>query len=212
MVCADDNPRANGVTQSGREQVHRAIQQWPLRTLHGGPGRWWFTGGAALLAHFGARYWRPLGDVDVTINASNDVLFQLRRLLPYEPLWANDFRRWIQTDSTTHHETRTFGAPNPAGPGPSFRRACLEQDQWHSPNRPDVAMPADQAVLTSADGTPYLAPELVLLGKSRQARPKDHDDFTAAALLLEQARMKHLLALLEPDHPWGTQAQHRADS
>jgi hypothetical protein len=52
---------------------------------------------------------------------------------------------------------------------------------------------------------PYLAPEIVLLFKSRGARPKDNDDFAEVANLLDARRRRWLLDRIAPrypDHPW----------
>lgn len=59
----------------------------------------------------------------------------------------------------------------------------------------------------TADGIPYVRPEVVLLFKAKAARPKDEADLAAALPLLDASR-RHLLAewleLVHPGHFWLT--------
>jgi hypothetical protein len=59
--------------------------------------------------------------------------------------------------------------------------------------------------VTSPEGIPYLAPEIVLLFKARHDRPKDQGDFTGVLPLLNPGRRAWLaaaLARVHPGHPW----------
>ena len=61
--------------------------------------------------------------------------------------------------------------------------------------------------LTTPNDLPYLAPEIVLLFKSRSTRPKDTKDFTDVAALLDPTRREWLHAHIAPrypNHPWLT--------
>jgi hypothetical protein len=58
------------------------------------------------------------------------------------------------------------------------------------------------AVPVTADGIPYLAPELQLLYKSNELRPKDEVDPAEVMPALEPRQRKPLSHLLEPGHPW----------
>jgi hypothetical protein len=62
-----------------------------------------------------------------------------------------------------------------------------------------------EVVERTADGVPYLAPEVVLLFKARNARNKDEADLYTVLPELDDARLRWLdgaLALVDPDHPW----------
>ena len=59
-----------------------------------------------------------------------------------------------------------------------------------------------RAVLRTADGVPYLAPELQLLYKSSNARAKDDVDAAEVIPSLDAGRQELLSRLLGPDHPW----------
>jgi hypothetical protein len=69
-----------------------------------------------------------------------------------------------------------------------------------------IHRPYDEAVARTADGIPYLLPELVLLYKGLQTRPKDQADFDATAPLLTAGARTWLAEALAntkgPDHPW----------
>jgi hypothetical protein len=73
---------------------------------------------------------------------------------------------------------------------------------WVYRRDPSIKVPWNHAVLRSPDGIPYLAPELQLLFKSKDTRPKD--DIDAAQIIPElDARQRHRLEqLLASDHPW----------
>jgi hypothetical protein len=57
-------------------------------------------------------------------------------------------------------------------------------------------------VLAAADGTRYLAPELQLLFKSKDVRPKDDVDAARVIPLLDVVRRRRLGELLPATHPW----------
>jgi hypothetical protein len=68
-----------------------------------------------------------------------------------------------------------------------------------------LRLPYDAVIERTSDGTPYLVPELVLLFKAKEPRPKDHADFEATLPLLGQARRNALggwLTRVHPGHPW----------
>ncbi|MEU1198659.1 hypothetical protein ABZ446_20765 [Streptomyces sp. NPDC005813] len=71
-----------------------------------------------------------------------------------------------------------------------------------------LRLPYDTIIERTADGIPYLAPELALLFKARAQRPKDQADFDAVLPLLGRARrdvLAGLLATVHPRHPWLTE-------
>ncbi|MEV6927770.1 hypothetical protein AB0M46_25165 [Dactylosporangium sp. NPDC051485] len=78
-------------------------------------------------------------------------------------------------------------------------------DTWISRRDPRIHLPYREIIEHSADGVPYLAPQVALLFKAKAVRPKDEADFTAALPHLSPARRRWLagtLAMVHPDHPW----------
>ena len=82
-------------------------------------------------------------------------------------------------------------------------------DVWRYRREPSILRAKERMSLKSQSGIPYLAPELVLLFKSRntsnQERPKDQTDFEKTFPHLEPERRAWLywaLMATSPDHPW----------
>jgi hypothetical protein len=77
-----------------------------------------------------------------------------------------------------------------------------DDSHWVSRRAPDVRIPWGQAILTGPCATPYLAPELVLLSKSRRLAPRDLVDAAQVLPVLTGAQRAHLDELLPFGHPW----------
>jgi hypothetical protein len=78
-------------------------------------------------------------------------------------------------------------------------------DHWVFRRDPTIAMPLARAIRRSADGIPYLAPEIQLLYKARDRRPEDKADFECCAPLLDHKALKWLQEAIgssDPNHPW----------
>jgi hypothetical protein len=80
-----------------------------------------------------------------------------------------------------------------------------EGDTWICRRDESLRLPYDVIIERTAEGIPYLVPELVLLFKAKDTRPKDHADFDGVLPLLSQARRDALskwLSRMRPGHPW----------
>jgi len=78
-------------------------------------------------------------------------------------------------------------------------------DDWVYRRDERVRLPLKRAIRFNSAGIPYLAPEIVLLYKSKNPRERDEADFTATAPKLDAVARTWLadaLALVSPDHPW----------
>jgi GrpB-like predicted nucleotidyltransferase (UPF0157 family) len=87
----------------------------------------------------------------------------------------------------------------------------LSNGLWHYRRDPAVVRQLDRAVLRTAHGIPFLAPELVLLFKSKNTsfnkreRSQDRIDFDLVHTHLEAERrawLRWALLATEPEHPW----------
>lgn len=76
------------------------------------------------------------------------------------------------------------------------------EQHWIYRRDPSLHVPWDHAVLHTASGIPYLAPELQLLYKSKGPRPKDDIDAAEVIPTLETHQREVLSAHLRPTHPW----------
>lgn len=79
------------------------------------------------------------------------------------------------------------------------------EDLWVSRRSLLVHRPIAELGAVSADGIPYLAPEVQLFYKAKEPRPKDEQDFAAALPLLGPARRNWLAKAIRDAYgppPW----------
>ncbi len=77
----------------------------------------------------------------------------------------------------------------------------IEGDVWRYRRNPAVVRSIDDVALTSPQGIPFLAPEVVLLFKAKLMRTWDTADFDTAAAVMEPERRSWLREALEESHP-----------
>jgi hypothetical protein len=78
-------------------------------------------------------------------------------------------------------------------------------DQWLYRRDHRVSLPLAVAITTSPKGVPHLAPEVVILYKSKRRTPKDEADLTRLLPTLSpEARswLADAVALADPANPW----------
>ena len=85
----------------------------------------------------------------------------------------------------------------------------IESGVWRYRRDPSVIRGMDRIALRTAEGIPFLAPELVLLYKSKNTsgkeRSKDQGDFALAHTSLtpeQRAWLRWALLVSDPEHPW----------
>jgi hypothetical protein len=85
--------------------------------------------------------------------------------------------------------------------------------EWVCRRDGSIRLPYAEVIETTADGIPYLRPELVLLFKARHAHePKNADDLAAVLAVLEPSRRRwlgELLARVHPGHAWIAEVERR---
>ncbi|MBA2323667.1 MAG: hypothetical protein H0V92_06545 [Pseudonocardiales bacterium] len=176
------------------------------RLLSGSGVRWWIAGGRA--ARVGASP-RRHEDTDVAflladLPALRDHLSQwhlwevgggtLRPLLPEDQLAAEETQLWMRRDAQHPWELDLL--------------VDRSEDEWVYKRDDRVRLPWDRALHTVDDIT-YLRPEVALLHKARNDRPKDRADL-AAASLDPTARAWLVDNLHQLGHDaWARQAAHR---
>jgi hypothetical protein len=172
------------------------------------PARHWVAGGWALDL-FTGRVRRPHADVDVLVLAQDldqvAATFTAPRPMLENPT-TGEFRVWEPGESLTPGPD-VLAFPDDQFPSPiRIILAASEADQWvYHRGRGTLRKPLDEITLTTPNGLPYLAPEIVLLLKSRSTRPKDTQDFTDVAAVLDPTRREWLHAHIAPrypNHPW----------
>lgn len=188
--------------------VHRPWSPLPLGEVRAqfdrAPMRWWIAGGHALELHLG-QSWRSHADTDVGIaRGEASALRGAFDGWDIQVAAAGVLSPWDgRALDPQRSENNLWCRPTPAS---RWRLDVLvgegTDSEWIYRRDPAVRRPWPEAVLTSADGTPYLAPELQLLFKSKTPRPKDDVDAEFVLPRLEPARVTWLAAQLADAHPW----------
>jgi hypothetical protein len=78
-------------------------------------------------------------------------------------------------------------------------------DSWVFRRQPDIRLPLGMAVRRNSAGLPYLSPEIQLLYKAKDPRPRDQADFDHIAPRLDpgaRAWLRDALEQLDPGHAW----------
>ncbi|GAA1953015.1 nucleotidyltransferase domain-containing protein [Kitasatospora viridis] len=209
----DDLP-AGGVVIDSAELTARWARAWQpeqaaLR-LRGVEAPWCVAAGWALDLFRGART-RPHGDLEIAVPAA---LFpRIRERFPeYEFDAIGSGRVWTGTAAPAMAATHQTWLRDP-GTGDYLLDVFREPhqgDTWICRRDPAIRAPYESVIERTADGIPYLAPEVVLLFKAKSARPKDRADFAGTLPLLgpeRRARLSGWLEQVHPGHPWLTELQ-----
>jgi hypothetical protein len=171
------------------------------------PVRWWIAGGYAIELAAG-RPVRAHGDIDVLLLRRDQLAVQ--QALDGWEWWAVDppgtVRRWAAGEYLPARVHDVWCRPGPDRP---WRiQVMLDEsagDEWLSRRDARVRRPIASLGRVSADGIPYLVPEVQLFYKAKEPRPKDEVDFAAVSSLLTGEQRGWLDQALEQAygaHPW----------
>lgn len=166
--------------------------------------RWWIGGGRALDLFVG-RSWRVHDDTDVGIARRDaGALHDLLHGWDLHVAAAGRLRPWRGGELRAERDENNVWCRRDVGDAWMLDVTIGDgdADDWIFRRDPRVRVPWDRAVLTTSDGVPYLAPELQLLFKSRDPRPKDDVDAGEVLPALGPERQEWLAHHLPPDHPW----------
>jgi hypothetical protein len=165
---------------------------------------WYVAGGWALDLHRG-HLSREHADLEIAVPAADFPV--IREALPdLEFLAVGDGRAW-PLDSPAYESThQTWGRDRNSG---IWRldvfREPHEAGVWICRRDPRIRRPYREIIHRTADGVPYLTPEIVLLFKAKHNRPKDDADFNASQPLLtpqQRAWLVSALRAVHPGHAW----------
>ena len=172
------------------------------------------AGGWAIDLHLG-RITREHHDVDVSIQRSDQLRLHesldgwtMKKIVPHPEGLANrgtlaDWRPGERLEVPVHQiNLYRHGVAEPAF------QVMLEEssnDEWIYRRNPAIRMPLKRMGFHSLWGLPYLAPEIVLLFKSKHLQAHDRIDFNVALPALSSDSRIWLRAALErsfPNHEW----------
>ena len=175
-----------------------------VQTFASAPFRWWISGGHTLDLHL-QRSWRDHEDTDVGVVRAD--LTDLHAFLADWDLHvaaAGQLTTWRgEPLDIDRHQNNVWCRPEAGAPWALDVTLSEGSEQtWIYRRDPSVRRSWDLAVLRTADGVPYLAPELQLLFKSEGLRPKDDVDAEEVIPALDADQRQFLACHLGADHPW----------
>jgi len=165
---------------------------------------WCLCGGWAIDLWLGQST-RQHEDVDVALLREDQLA--LKFFLEDWKFWLLDggvkkaWRDWQMRMLPIHEIHGT----SPQGRQIEFLLNESQEDQWVYRRAFGVRRPLETWIVRAAFGVPVLAPEIVLLYKSKDPTPADELDFRVAVDRLEPARLGWLDSALrgvDPNHPW----------
>ncbi|MFN8492396.1 MAG: GrpB family protein [Caldilineaceae bacterium] len=173
------------------------------------PCPWYISSGWALDLFLGLVR-RVHHDVDVVVARADQLVLQKymtarewKFVTPYEKrleLWPPYMRLELPRFQAHAHRKDDFI---------DFLLTDITNSVWHYRREPSIVQTIERSTLVTQGGIPFLAPELVLLFKSKntsgQARDKDQIDFAEVNAHLEPVRrawLRWALLATNPTHPW----------
>jgi hypothetical protein len=169
------------------------------------PFPWWVAGGRGLDL-FAGRELRPHEDLDVAVLRRDERLVR-DHVSGWDLQVAVGTERWAPwTRALGASEYAVWVRPDPGAPW-AFELLFNDVDgsDWLFRRDHAIRLPLDAIGGRSADGTPYLVPELILLYKAKRARTRDEEDLEAVGRLLDdRARgwLADAIAHVHPRHRW----------
>jgi hypothetical protein len=166
--------------------------------------RWYVAAGWAVDLFVGRRT-REHEDLEIAVPAED--FPRLRPALPqFEFVIPSPDRYWPVDDAAAFAWSHQTWARDEHG---RYRfdvfREPWDGETWMYRRDPSIRRSYRETVRQTVAGIPYLVPEVVLLFKAKQARPRDEADLATALPLLDQpARtwLMHALERVHPGHPW----------
>jgi hypothetical protein len=169
---------------------------------------WWIAGGYAIELAAGSPV-REHTDIDVLLLRRDQ--FALQQALPDWQWQAADppgtLRPWQPAERLPSSVHDIWCRPGPSEP---WRiQIMLDESSgsdWVSRRDERIRRPITSIGSVTADGIPYLAPEIQLFYKAKDLRPKDETDFAAVLPVLTETQREWLSDALGvvygPGHPW----------
>lgn len=172
---------------------------------------WWIAGGWALDLFLGFQT-RPHGDLDVGI-LRRDTASVMAGLSEWEIFEATSGVLYRLGDNERPRaEVNSLWCRRCNAPDWSLELMLDEADgdEWVFRRLPAIRMSLTSAIRHTADGIPYLAPEIQLLYKARRPRAQDQDDFDRVLQGLkayQRVWLYEALSMVDRGHAWLTKLQ-----
>lgn len=202
----------NGPTKADPEDLHaRWSASWTpaevARRLAGVAAPWYVAAGWALELFHGAST-REHDDIEIAIPAT--MFPEIRDRFPEYCIDAvGDGRIWENATARQLAATRQTWLRDPATGAYLLDvfREPHDGETWIYRREPTIRLPYPEIIRHTEQGIPHLRPELVLLFKAKNVRPKDQRDFETTLPFLnrdQRATLTMLLSQTHPGHPWSS--------
>jgi hypothetical protein len=155
---------------------------------------------------FVGRERREHEDLEVAIPAGAvyEVAERFSDLALWVPVGGGMLEPLADADLEETHQTWALDAAANEWRIDLFREPAAN-GEWVCRRDARIRLPYAELIERSAGDIPYVRPEVVLLFKAKQARPKDESDLAAVLPLLDVSRKRLLaewLELVHPGHFW----------
>ena len=184
------------------DDVRRAI----LPLMSPFPAPWCVAGGWAIDL-FLRRVTRPHGDLELAIFRPDQLVLRHHlRGWRFEKVIEGGRVEWpdgerLELPVHEVHARRTDGSPAAL----EFLLNERDGDHWVYRRNAAIRLAIERAILRPGAGLPVLAPEIVLLFKSKAPRQKDEADWASTLSALDAQQRQWLLRAIratETEHPW----------
>ncbi len=167
---------------------------------------WWIAGGHAIDLFLGWET-RPHADLDVEMFRSDRAaLFDIFEGWDLHVASEGRILPWVDPEDLDDSVFGVWIRPAPDAPWQlEVMLADGDRDEWRFRRDPSITMSWDKLIRTTMAGIPYCTPEVQLLYKSKQARPKDDVDFARCLHRMSVEQRSWLVdavARTSPSHPW----------
>ena len=194
------------MTEPGPTQWRRSAPRDAIRWLRDAKTQWWIAGGWALDLYLG-RDTRAHADVDVGCFRAD--LAEMRATLDGWAVYAaheRSLERLGPAEAPGEEVHSLWCRPETASEW-WLELMLDERDgrEWVYRRHADIRLPIRDLLLQTADGIPYLRPEVQLLYKAKSRRSRDEADLRSALPHLDRSALRWLRDALdtwEPGHPW----------
>lgn len=164
---------------------------------------WCITAGWAVDLFVGHQT-RQHADVEIAIPASGWPEVR-RRLSALEFFVAGGGRLWALDGPAFEAHFQTWGRDSSGVFRLDVFREPHSGQTWVYRRNSQITRQYSTLIQTTADGVPFMAPEVVLLFKAKHNRDKDRDDLAACLPLMTEAEKAWLagaISLSHANHPW----------
>ena len=198
-----------GVVLDDQELEARWENAWrpeEIARLLAGVGTPWYVAAGWALDLFRGEQTRPHSDLEIAVPVAGFAEIRDRfrdhafDVASAGRVWfdagadvlAATYQTWLRDPATGDWLCDVFREPH-------------DGDTWICRRDEGIRLPYDVVIERTADRIPFLAPELVLLFKAKEVRPKDQQDFDGVLPMLGPQRRRSLrewLAQVHPGHSW----------